>query len=58
MNFQMFKLDFEKAEEPEIKLPNPSLKPNVSVSLAPKDPATEKTPLLVADLLTPNSGIP
>ena len=21
MNFQMFKLDFEKAEEPEIKLP-------------------------------------
>ena len=22
MNFQMFKLDLEKAEEPEIKLPN------------------------------------
>ena len=24
MNFQMFKLDSEKAEEPEIKLPTPS----------------------------------
>ena len=24
MNFQMFKLDLEKAEEPEIKLPNQS----------------------------------
>ena len=23
MNFQMFKLDLEKAEEPEIKLPTP-----------------------------------
>ena len=23
MNFQIFKLDLEKAEEPEIKLPNP-----------------------------------
>ena len=23
MNFQMFKLDLEKAEEPEIKLPDP-----------------------------------
>ena len=23
MNFQMFKLDFEKAKEPEIKLPHP-----------------------------------
>ena len=24
VNFQMFKLDLEKAEEPEIKLPTPS----------------------------------
>ena len=24
MNFQMFKLDLEKAEEPEIKLPTPA----------------------------------
>ena len=36
MNFQMFKLDLEKAEEPEIKLPT-------SVGLSKKQESSRKT---------------
>ena len=37
MNFQMFKLDLEKAEEPEVKLP-------ASVGSLKKQESTRKTP--------------
>ena len=37
MNFQMFKLDLEKAEEPEIKLP-------ISVGSSKKQESSRKTP--------------
>ena len=38
MNFQMFKLDLEKAEEPEIKLP-------ASTGLLKKQESARKTPI-------------
>ena len=40
MNFQTFKLDLEKAEEPEIKLPTPS-------GLSKKQESSEKHLLLL-----------
>ena len=40
MNFQMFKLDLEKAEEPEIKLP-------VSVGLSKTQKSSRKTSALL-----------
>ena len=43
MNFQMFKLDLEKAEEPEIKLP-------ISVGSSKKQESSRKTS--ISDLLT------
>ena len=42
MNFQMFKLDFEKAEEPEIKLPT-------SAGSSKKQESPEKHLLLFCD---------
>ena len=50
MNFQMFKLDLEKAEEPEVKLPTTagswkkqesSRKTSISASLTMPKPLTE-----------------
>ena len=54
MNFQMFKLDLEKAEEPEIKLPKPvgsskkqesSRKTSTSVLLTMPKPLTGVDPV-------------
>jgi len=36
-NFQMFKLDLEKAEEPEIKLPTSEAKINVILSQSSRE---------------------
>ena len=42
MNFQMFKLDLEKAEEPEIKLPT-------SAGSSKKQESSRKTPICFID---------
>ena len=57
MNFQMFKLDLEKAEEPEIKLPTSvglSKKQGSSKKISTSASLTTIKPLTV--WMTPNCG--
>ena len=50
MNFQMFKLDLEKAEEPEIKLPT-------SIGSLKKQESSRKTLLLLFDYAKAFDGV-